>query len=321
MRPTVFQVRLGTGATNFRETNHDRSASRRYCRHAGRRWPAPPSRRIIRDEAAATGPIARNKASKAGPTRSRAARACSRCCRAMPSPSTASTRRTASLPIRRPPERSRCSISRASVRRRCSTRPTCVQDRQHGGAAGDLCVQWRARRGFGVPPSRTGRSAHRRVRHGRARRRRRPPRRQSGHLARLHRSGADRSGRHRLEPAGQARRRQRVLGRARRRRVDGEGHRALRRQERPRQLAEIHPRRKLRRLPRRQGRARRAERAGHRGFRNPDAVADARRRIPVRRRPLRARRRVAAAVARGRRTGAQGHFQQGGAGRRPSISR
>ena len=41
-----------------------------------------------------------------------------------------------------------------------------------------------------------------------------PPRGQSGHLARLHRSRADRSGRHRLEPGGQARRRQGLLGRA-----------------------------------------------------------------------------------------------------------
>ena len=40
-----------------------------------------------------------------------------------------------------------------------------------------------------------------------------------GTLARLHRSGADRSDRHRLEPGGQAGRRQRVLGRAQRRRV------------------------------------------------------------------------------------------------------
>ena len=46
-----------------------------------------------------------------------------RSCRRIPSPSTASIRRPASSPIRRPPARSRCSINRASVRPRFSTRP------------------------------------------------------------------------------------------------------------------------------------------------------------------------------------------------------
>ncbi len=57
-----------------------------------------------------------------------------------------------------------------------------------------------------------GRSAHRRVRSKRPRRRRRSPPGQSGYLARLHRSGADRSGWRRLEPARQTGRRQCVLG-------------------------------------------------------------------------------------------------------------
>ena len=70
---------------------------------------------------------------------------------------------------------------------------------ERSGAAGDVRVQRRARRRLGVPQSRPGRSAHRRVRQ-RLRRRQRPPGRQPGHLARLHRSGVDRSGRHRLEP-------------------------------------------------------------------------------------------------------------------------
>ena len=87
----------------------------------------------------------------------------------------------------------------------------CRQERRrHGEPAADLRVQRRARRGVGLPQSRAGRSAHRRVRTGRSRRRR-PARGQSADLARLHRSGADRSGRHGLEPAGQARRRQRLL--------------------------------------------------------------------------------------------------------------
>ena len=94
-----------------------------------------------------------------------------------------------------------------------------VKTADRGPPAGDVRVQRRAGRGVGVSQSRPGRSAARRIRHGRTRRRQRPPGRQSGHLARLHRSGADRSGRHRLEQAGQTRRRQRVLGRARRRRV------------------------------------------------------------------------------------------------------
>ncbi len=164
-------------------------------------------------------PNRQEQSQQGGPTTSRAAPAFFRCCRAMRSASTASTRRAASSPIRRPPERSRCSINRASVRPRCSTPPMWPKDRQSRRAAADLRLQWRARRGFGVPPSRGGGSAPGPIRHGRPRRRRRPPGRQSGHLACLHRSGADRSGRHRLEPAGQARRRQRVLGRARRRRA------------------------------------------------------------------------------------------------------
>ena len=49
------------------------------------------------------------------------------------------------------------------------------------------------------------------------------------------------------------------------------------------------------------------------------AVAAARGRIPVWRRPFCARRRIATAVARGRRTRAQGHLQQGVRWRRPSI--
>ena len=60
----------------------------------------------------------------------------------------------------------------------------------------------------------SGRASHRRVRSGStATATRCPPAGQSGHLARLHRSRADRSDRRGLEPAGQARRRQGLLGR------------------------------------------------------------------------------------------------------------
>ena len=190
----------------------------------------------------------------------------------------------------------------------------CREDRHSGGAAGDFCLQRRPGRRVGIPQSRTCRSAHRRIRHERPRRLASPPDRQSRYLARLHRSGADRSGRHRLEPAGQARWRPSVLERARRRRIHGQSRRALCREKQPRQFAEIHPRRKLWRLSRRQGRARAAERSGHRGFRDPDGIADARRRIPIRRRPLRARRRAAIAVACRGRARAQRRLQQGGAG-------
>ena len=50
------------------------------------------------------------------------------------------------------------------------------------------------------------------------------------------------------------------------------------------------------------------------GHRHRHGVADARRRVPVRRRPLRARRRAAIAVAGRHRARAHGHVQQGGAG-------
>ena len=53
---------------------------------------------------------------------------------------------------------------------------------------------------------------------------------------------------------------QRFLGRAPRFRIDGQGDRALRHQERPRQLAEFRIGEELRRLPCRQGRERFARR-------------------------------------------------------------
>ena len=91
---------------------------------------------------------------------------------------------------------------------------------------------------------------------GRPRRRGGQARRQSGLLARLHRSGDDRSDRHRLEPHRQARRRQEFLRRAQRRQRARQGDRALRRQEQPQRIAEISAGRELRRLSRRQGCAR-----------------------------------------------------------------
>ena len=219
----------------------------------------PPSRRIIPAAAAASGPIARTTDSRMAtgaasrPERPRRAR---RCCRATPSPSTASISRPASSPIRRPPERSRCSINRASVRPRSSTPP--MSAKSANPAARPVTFVFNGGPGAASAFLNLGLVGPRIAEFG-----------MDGHdganvhlvdnpryLARLHRSGADRSGRHRLEPAGQARRRQRILERAPRRRIDGESHRALCRQERPRQLAEIHSRRKLWRLSRRQGRAR-----------------------------------------------------------------
>ena len=58
-------------------------------------------------------------------------------------------------------------------------------------------------------------------------------------------------------------------------RVGRQGDRALRRQEQPRCFAEIFVRRKLWRLPRRQGGARAATRPGHRHLRHHHAVANA----------------------------------------------
>ncbi len=193
----------------------------------------------------------------------------------------------------------------------------CRQGRRHHEPPDHLRVQRRAGRRLGVPQPGRGRPAHRRVR---AQRRRLggAPGRQSGYLARLHRPGDDRSGRLGLEPAGQARRRQRVLGRAGRRRGAGQDHRALSFEEQPFRLAQIHPGRKLRRFSRRQGGARAATRAGHHRLRHRDGVAAARGQLAVRRHALSAGRGAAPALAGGDRAGAQGHVQQGGAGGRPS---
>ena len=94
--------------------------------------------------------------------------------------------------------------------------------------ARDLRLQWRARRGFRLSASRSGRPAHSRTRAGRPRRGARDLERQSGDLAALYRFGADRSDRHRLEPRRQARGRQRLLEREQRRQRHGQGDLALR---------------------------------------------------------------------------------------------
>ena len=107
----------------------------------------------------------------------------------------------------------------------------CRQERRGGEPSRHLCIQRRTGRGIGLSQSRLGRPADPRI--ARQRSRRRAHAGQSRDLACLHRSGHDRSGRLRLEQAGQARRRQRVLWGETGRAGGGEGHRALSRQERP----------------------------------------------------------------------------------------
>ena len=150
-----------------------------------------------------------------------------------------------------------------------------AKDARHRAAARHLRLQRRAGRGLGLYQSRLRWSPHRPIRCGRPRRRRGQTGRQSGFLARLHRSGDDRSDRHRLEPHRQAGRCQELLERPQRRQFLREGDRALCRQEQPRGFAEIPARRKLRRLPRRQGRERVAKRTGHRHRRHRHGVAAA----------------------------------------------
>ena len=174
--------------------------------------------------------------------------------------------RAASSPTRRPPERCRCSINRASARPRCSTPPMWPRSRQSDNRAGPLTFVFNggpgaasaflnlglvgpriAEFGIGATTAPTSASVDN----------------PDTWLAFTDLVLIDPVGTGWSRPAkpdgGSA-----FWGVRARRRVDGQGDRALRRQEQPRQLAEIHPRRELRRLPRRQGRARRAERAGHR---------------------------------------------------------
>ena len=190
-----------------------------------------------------------------------------------------------------------------------------AKDARRRAPAAHLRVQRRPGRGLGLSQPRPRRSAHRRFRPGRPRRRRGQARRQSRHLARLHRSGDDRSDRHRLEPDGKARRRQELLGRAQRRQRARQGDRALRRQEQPRRIAEISAGRKLRRLPRRQGRARVAERPGHRRHRHRHGVAAARSLVPMGRLAICAGRRAAISDAGGDRARTDEEIHAGGAGR------
>ena len=181
----------------------------------------------------------------------------------------------------RPRARWRCTTSRASGPRRCSTspmswtRPAAIERPVtfvfnggpgaasaylHLGLVGPRLAEFRRRpRG----PAATAR--------------------QSADLAAIHRPRDDRPGRLRLQPAGAGRRRQRVLGRGARRRGDGEGDRAVDRRQPPHRRAEVHPGRELRRLPRRQGGERAAPHPWHRGQRHHDGVAADGRRLHVRR--------------------------------------
>ena len=194
-------------------------------------------------------------------------------------------------PVRRP---KRGSVLHRLYRERRGPKP-----------AADLRVQWRARCCLGVSASRPGRSAHSRFRAGQPRRIARGLARQSRHLAQIHRSGADRSDRHRLEPCGQGGRRQGLLEHSERRRCHGESDCALRRAQRPHRIAKIFVRRELWRLPRRQDGARAAARPGHRDLRHCYAVADAGRMAHLRRRRFRAARGAEIAVAGGCRARAQ----------------
>ena len=119
--------------------------------------------------------------------------------------------------------------------------------------AGDLRLQRRPGRGLGLPEPRRHRAQARAVRRpGRQPLRPRQAGRQSRHLARLHRPGVHRSGRHRLLPlAGRQGRDQEALL------FDQAGHRVpvahrlrLAAEERPDGLAQVRHRRELRRLPR-----------------------------------------------------------------------
>ena len=174
----------------------------------------------------------------------------------------------------------------------------CREGRRPRDAPGHLRFQRRAGRRVRVSASRSCGPAHRRVRPARQRRRGGEAHRQPGHLARLYRPRLHRPAHHRLEPHHQAGGGQRFLQRAPRRRDARQGDRALCRQQQPHGVAEIPARRKLRRLPRRQGGARHADRAGPARDRHRDGVADARHRAAMGGRLERARRRAALSVAR-----------------------
>ncbi len=106
------------------------------------------------------------------------------------------------------------------------------EERRARQPARHLRLQRRPGRGVGFSDARTGRAADRRIRRQRSGRDEAAG--QSADLARLYRPGDDRSGRNRLEPARQDRRRQRVLRRAQRRPGARQGGRALPVEERPR---------------------------------------------------------------------------------------
>ena len=214
-------------------------------------WPAPRSPARHRSPpprtaaaAASCRPITRKPSSSGQPSngqpssaKRRPGPACCGCCRAIPSPSTRSRSRAASSTTRRRPEPFRCSINRASARRRSIIRP-CGQGRRPGrpltfvfnggpGAASAFL-------NLGLVGPRIAQFAP-----DRPRRRGDQAAGQSRHLARLHRPGADRSGGLGLEPARQGGRRQRLLGRAARCRFDGESDRPLCRQQCAGRLAQI----------------------------------------------------------------------------------
>ena len=135
------------------------------------------------------------------------------------------------------------------------------------GASPHLRVQRRPRRLVGLSAARRARAV------APAARRRRAvvvtrDRSQSGDLARLHRPGVRRSGRHRLQPLHQHRRRgaQAVLVGRRRHRRACDLHAQMDREERPPGVEEIHRGRELWRLPRAQAR-RQAQRTGRRASR------------------------------------------------------
>ena len=255
--------------------------------------------------------------------RSRTRRACSRCCPGTRSPSTASIRRPGSLLIRRPPARSRCSTRSASVSAAVFYTAYVAEGRNDPAAAADLRVQRRAGRGLRLSSisassvraspisARTAATAP------------------TSALVDNPDTWLAFTDLVMIDPVG--------TGWSRAAKPDdANSFWGVRRDAES--LAKVialyvaknsrgsspkyHARRKLRRLPRRQGRRRSAERPGHRRHRHRHGVAAARRRVPVRRRP-RSRSAPRCNCRRWSPTELErnGQVQHGGAGARPSTSR
>ena len=258
--------------------------------------------------AAQDAPKGRRAANRLTPRSTSPAKACCACCRPTPSPNIRSIRRTASSPIRRPPARWRSTTNPASRARRCSTPPMSPRTRAPTGRSLSCSTADRAR----PPPfCISAWSARASSISGRTGATPRPR-----NCATIPTPGSRFTDLVLIDPIGTGWSRtvkpddaKHFWSIAQRRRVVRQGDRALRRQEQPLRLAEISVRRKLWRLPRRQGGARAATRPGHPDFRHRHAVADAGRLAHFRRRRIGAARGVAIAVAGGGRARAQERLQ------------